>query len=205
MNESRIRPPGTRRERCARWLGLDHNPLSRPADRVEAWMRLLMLALVLTAVPVMAIGCGLMANQVLAHRAQAQQRSEHLVGAVLIRQAPSNAIDPYLADPDVWVQAQWTAPDGTARSGQVLAPPGMQAGRTTPIWVNTAGTVVDPPSQRQDVVAGSITVGVTSGLMLIMVLMGLQAAARRTLDRRRLEAWDSEWQSTGPLWSDHHS
>jgi hypothetical protein len=205
MSRPRIRPPGTRRERCARWLGLDHNPLRRPTDRVEGWLRLLMLALILTAVPVTAIGWGLVANQVLAHRTQVAQRSDHLVSAVLTEQASTSAIDPYMPDPDSLVQARWTAPDGAARTGQILAPAGTPAGRTIPIKVNAEGATVDPPPAHNDVATGTALVGVTSGLMLVLLLMGLQAAARRTLDRQRLEAWDLEWQATGPLWSDHRS
>lgn len=205
MNDSRIRPPGTRRGRCARWLGLDHNPLRRPADRVEAWLKLLMLALILTAVPVIAIGCGLVANQVLTHQAEAQWRSDYLVSAVLTERASTSTIDPYMPDPETVVPARWTAPDGATRIGQILAPAGTPAGRTVPLWVNAAGTTVDPPPAHDNVAIGAALIGVITGLMLILLLMGLRAAARRALDRQRLEAWDSEWQSTGPLWSDHHS
>ncbi len=205
MNKPRIRPPETRRDRCSRWLGLDHNPLRRPADRVEAWLRLLMLALLLTAVPVTAIGFGLVANQVLTHRAQAQQRSDRLVSAVLTKQAPTGVVDPYVADPEVWAQARWTAPDGGARSGQILAPAGTQAGQTIRIWVNTTGGTVDPPSGHRDVLAESITAGVISGLMLVMLLMGLQSVSRRVLDRQRLAAWEGEWRATGPLWTGHRT
>jgi hypothetical protein len=204
MNGTRVRPPGTRREQCARWLALDHNPLRRPADRVEGWLRLLMLALIVT-VPVAAIGCGRVANQVLAHQAQVQRRSDHLVSAVLTERASTSAIDPYVADPSTLVQARWTAPDGAARTGQILAPTGTPAGRILPIWVNAAGTTVDPPPAHDYVVAGSALIGLISGMTLLLLLMGLRAAARRTLDRQRLEAWDSEWQSTGPLWTGHRS
>jgi hypothetical protein len=205
MNELRIRPRGTRRKRCARWLGLDRNPLRRPADRVEAWLRLLMLALALTAVPAIAIGCGLIGNQMLTHRAQAQRHADHQVSAVITQQAPPAVVDPYVADPDVWVQARWMAPDGATRSGQILAPAGTQPGQTIPVWVNAVGQVVGPPPQHQNVMAESIMVGVIGGCTLILLLMGLQAAARRTLDRQRLKAWDSEWQATGPLWTGHRS
>jgi len=205
MNKATTRSPGTRRERCARWLGLDRNPLRRPADRVEAWLRLLMLTLLLTAVPVTAIGFGLMANQVLTHQAQAQQRSDRLVSAVLTNQVPTSVVDPYVADPEVWAKARWTAPDGAARSGQILAPAGTRAGSAIPIWVNTAGMTVNPPPRHQEVLAGSITFGVATGLMLILLLMGLRAAARRILDRQRLAAWDGEWRAIGPLWTGHHS
>jgi hypothetical protein len=52
---------------------------------------------------------------------------------------------------------------------------------------------------------GSIMIGVSSGLILILLLMGLQALARQALDRQRLAAWDTEWRATGPLWTNHRS
>jgi hypothetical protein len=131
MNEPRTRPAGTCQERCARWLGVDDNPLRRPADRVEAWLRLLMLALVLTAVPVIAIGCGLVANQVLAHRAQARQHSDHLVSAVLTNQAPGDLMGLYPADPGSWVQARWTAQPGR------MPEPRSRSGSTTQVRPST--------------------------------------------------------------------
>lgn len=36
MSNTKTRTPGTRWARCARWLGVDHNPLRRTADRIEA-------------------------------------------------------------------------------------------------------------------------------------------------------------------------
>ena len=205
MSEPITRPPGTRRQRCARWLGLDHNPLRRPADRIEAWLGLLAVILTLIAVPITAIGIGLITNQALAHRAQAQQRSGHMVSAVLTQTAPKDDVDPYVADPQVFANARWTAPGGNARSGQVLVPAGAPAGRTVRIWVNSAGANVDPPAGHQDVMTGSIMIGVSSGLILILLLMGLQALARQALDRQRLAAWDTEWRATGPLWTNYRS
>ena len=205
MKTPKTRLPGTRRERCARWLGLDHNPLRRPADRAEAWLRLLMIALILTVVPVTAIGCGLVANQVFARQARAEHRADHLVSAVLIEPTAGSAIDPYVADPETFVQARWTAPDGVVRTGQILAPAGAPAGRIIRIWVNDSGVTVDSPSGHTKVVTGAALVGVTSGLMLILMLVLLQAAARRMLDRQRLAAWDTEWRGTGPLWTGRHS
>lgn len=41
--------------RCARWLGLDHNPLRRRADRLEVTLRLLVLILIVAGVPLAAL------------------------------------------------------------------------------------------------------------------------------------------------------
>ena len=205
MNKPRTPRPGTRRERCARRLGLDHNPLRRPADRVDAWLRLLIFALALTVVPVIAIASGLMTNQVLSRQAQADQRSDHLVRAVLTEQASTPTIDPYAPNLESLVQARWAAPSGAARSGQILAPTGTPAGWAIPIWVNASGAAVNAPLGNSTVVTGGVLIGGIGGLTLILLLMGLQAVARYALDRQRLAAWDAEWRGFGPLWTDHRN
>lgn len=204
MNTSINRPPG-RRVRCARWLGLDHNPLRRTTDRLEAWLRLAGLVLLMIAVPLGALMCGRTADHVLAGQAWVQHRSDHLVSAVLTQAAPSEPYGSYMADTGVWVQARWTAPDGGRRSGQVLAPGGTSAGRTVQIWVDPAGASVEPPAGHEDVVDSAFAVGVISGLFLVLLLMASQAIAQHALDRRRLAAWGTAWRATGPRWSNHRS
>jgi hypothetical protein len=205
MDKPRTSPTGSRLGRIARWMGLDHNPLRRPVDRLEAWLRLAVIALMVTVVPVAAMACSQVANHVMTRQAQAQQRSDRLVTAVLTKGAPANVVDPYVPDPDVWVQARWTAPDGAFRSGQILAPAGTLAGDKVEIWVNSEGATVDPPTGHAGAVTGAILIGVTSGLLLDLFLVSLNAIAQRTLDRRRLAAWDREWGTTGPLWSRHRT
>lgn len=199
------RPSGNCRERCARWLGLDHNPLRRTTDRLEVWLRLAALVLLLTAVPVGAFMCGQTANHLLAQQARAQQRADHLVSATLTQAAPAGSFGSYVVGTDVWAEAQWTAPDGALRSGQVLAPGGAPTGHKVAILVNNSGATVRQPAQHQDVVASAIILGGIGALFLILLLISVHALIRSALDRRRLQAWDSEWQSTGPLWTGHRS
>ena len=47
-----------RRTRLARALGLDRNPLRRPSDRAEAWLRIGLLAVFLIAGPIAALSVG---------------------------------------------------------------------------------------------------------------------------------------------------
>ena len=82
--------PG-RRARCARWLGLDHNPLRRRDDRLEAVLRLATVLLILTAVPLAAIGVGRAADHLIIRQAQAERASDHQVSAVLTQAAPAQA------------------------------------------------------------------------------------------------------------------
>jgi hypothetical protein len=196
---------GTRPARFARRLGLDGNPLRRPADKIDAWLRLAVLILILTAVPVATIIAGQTAGQLFSRQARAQQTADHLVNAVLTQDAPASSVDPYVAVPDTWVTARWTAPDGAARSGHVLAPIGSVAGDVVPVWVSASGAAADPPARHADVVAEvAVTVLLTGGT-LTGLLLGAQAVARHFLDRARFRSWDAEWRSIGPLWTGHRS
>jgi len=40
-----------------------------------------------------------------------------------------------------------------------------------------------------------------AGLTLLVIVSAL--AIRRTLDRRRMAAWDAEWSATGPHWCNY--
>jgi hypothetical protein len=197
---------GTRLARSARWLGFDRNPLRRTTDRIEAGIRIATLILLVVAVPVAVIAIGRLADHVALRHVRAQARSEHLVSAVLLQRVPSAGIpDPYSAIEVNWVPARWTAPDGSARTGDVLAPVGASKGSTVRAWVNAHGAITGPPANHNDAV-GDIFVAVTLiGLMLIFALLGAGALARQALDRRRMSAWDAEWRAIGPLWSGHHS
>ena len=106
MHTPTSRPSGNWRERCARWLGLDHNPLRRTTDRLEVWLRLAALVLLLTAVPVGAFMCGQTAEHVLAQQARAQQRADHLVSATLTQAAPAGSYGSYVVGTDVWAEAR---------------------------------------------------------------------------------------------------
>ena len=106
---------------------------------------------------------------------------------------------------DTWAAARWTAPDGSARSGQVFVLAGTKKGSTVPVWINASGAITDPPAGHRDVVAEVSAIVMVTGTVLIMVLLSGQALARRALDRRRLRAWDAEWRATGPLWTGHRT
>src|SRR5271165_4578103 len=83
MNRGGRPTRGTFRAGCARWLGLDRNPLRRTVDRVETFVRLTALILLLAGVPAGAIVAGRIGDQVFLHQAHAQQSSDHQITAVL--------------------------------------------------------------------------------------------------------------------------
>jgi hypothetical protein len=100
-----------------------------------------------------------------------------------------------------WVLARWTAPDGRARSGEIPVGIGVTVGQTVGVWVDAAGTLVDPPPSRGVVLADQATAVAVAVAVLGIVLFGLACAGRWALDRRRLAAWEAEWADVGPRWT----
>ena len=192
--------------RCARWLGLDHNPLRRRGDRLEVAARLATVLLILTAVPLAVIGVGRTVDHSVIRQAQAERASDRQVSAVLTQAAPAQGTpDPYSDVQTAWVNARWTAPDGTAHTGQLLALAGARKGSTARIWISATGSLTSPPATHGDIVSDVFIASAATSLILLVVLMGLGGLARRLLDRRRMSAWDAEWRAVEPLWTRHRS
>jgi hypothetical protein len=184
--------------RLRRKLGLDGNPLRRRADKIATGLAVLLVAAFLVGVPLVSIAAVSWAGRTAAAEQQAT-RSWRRVPAVVQKAARVTAASQL--NGYAWVPAQWTAPDGQARAGQIPVSVGVAAGQTVRLWVNAAGTPTGPPPSRGVVVfdqAGSVAVGVVA---LGAMLLCLACAGRRVLDRRRLAAWETAWAAVGPQWT----
>jgi hypothetical protein len=99
-------------------------------------------------------------------------------------------------------QARWTAPDGTGRTGTVLAPPETRADRVVMVWVDMTGRPAgDRPLQLSQARDEAELAAVLTPLALGPILLGAAFSVHVMLGRRRLAAWDADWQSpnrTGP-------
>jgi hypothetical protein len=202
MRSREARRQRTRLARWARWLGFDRNPLRRGSDRIEAALRLVLIVLLVVAVPIAAVVAGRQADHLALRQAQAQRTADHLVTAVLLKDAPTAGTpDPYTSVQTAWVPARWQPPGQPARTGVVLALAGAHQGSTVRIWINASGAVTDPPLDHRDV-TGQVCVAVMATcLVSLLVLLASAGLTRRALDRRRLSAWEAEWQAGEPLWS----
>ena len=185
------------------WLGrvlrgrrLDRNPLRRRSDRVETAVLGVLLAIFLAAAPFAAHAAGSWAWATFAREAQAQQAKVHQVPATLLAAAP---IWTSTTAPDV--VARWRAPDGQARTGEVFVPAGAAAGSTILVWINRAGQLADPPLGTSQLATRAQLAAYGAAGSLAVVLIAAGWLARRSLDRRRLAAWDSDWLANGPRWS----
>lgn len=188
------------RASLARRTGIDGNPLRRATDRAEAWIRILLVTVFLVAAPLLTIGTGRWAATTTQASARAHAAAVQPVSATVKRAAPANASDP-ARSALAWVPAQWHAPDGSARSGQIQAPLGTRAGSTIKIWVDNSGKVSEPPLTHAQVLSRVITVIALTPVGLALALALLLGVVTRLLQRRRLLAWEAAWAAVEPHWT----
>ena len=106
--------------RLARALGLDRNPLRRPTDRAEAWIRVGLLAVFLIAGPMAALGAGHWAYQTAITAARVPAAPAHRVKPAALQQAPTITDLPRVGQGvRAWARGEGTGP--SARTGEVLA------------------------------------------------------------------------------------
>ncbi len=190
----------TRRERLARRLGLDANPLRRCTDKIAACLGAGVLVAFLAGAPLLVMATADWAG----HAGAAEQRAQRAwreVSAILQRRAP--AADAFAGGlyGGTWVPATWTAPDGRARAGEIDVTTGLAKGQAIPIWVSPAGLPTGPPLTHRAVVARTVIAAVIAPVVLAIVLGFLSGVGRWVIDRRRLAGWDAAWASVGPQWT----
>ena len=80
-------------------------------------------------------------------------------------------------------------------------PSDTPAGTTVRIWVARDGTLTGPPLADSQVSTRTVLaeIGAVTGLAVTVAVAG--AAARKSLDRHRMSAWEAEWRSAGPRWT----
>jgi hypothetical protein len=183
--------------RLARLL-TGRNALRRPVDRIEGVVLAALSAAFLAAVAFACI--------VGTHTYQSQR-----VAAVGVRPAAAVLLQHGPAVGDLarvgQAEAQWFVPGGGGQQSGVLTTAttpdiaGASAGARISVWLNRSGQPVAPPADQTAMiiyalVAGAVVAGF-AGLALLLVY----ALCRLVLDRRRLAAWESAWDRTGPRWS----
>ncbi|MCT9143047.1 Rv1733c family protein [Streptomyces violarus] len=182
------------------------NPLCRATDRAEAWVALAALMLILLVAPVAGFLVGGAAQDTLQQSVRTQHEARRLVTATVVRKLDPSPLD---ADPETStgrdlrnrVLADWTAPDGTAHQGPVLA--GLkdpQQGDQFRIWTDRHGRMVARPLDS----ATASTHAVLGGIGAALAAGGLVEGGRRLIVwrmvRRRYARWDQAWDKAGPDW-----
>jgi hypothetical protein len=183
--------------RVIRGLRPDRNPLRRTLDRVEGVVVGGLAVAFLAGAPLAAVTAAHLVYSYGARAAHAQQAAWHQVPAVLLAAAPTDGYTGY--EPEV--RARWTAPDGARRTGEVPAQPGTSAGSTVRVWVDAAGRLTEPPLRPLQVRGQTALAAISAPVVLGLVLLCAGGLAQFRLGRRRLAAWDAEWQATEPQWT----
>lgn len=191
----------TRLGRFVRGRRPDHNPLRRASDRVETAVLAVLVIAFLAGAPFAAMAGGAWAHA-RAHQAQlAERASWHQVPALVLTVTSTVQQDGGYGALEPQAQARWTATDGNAVSGEIPVPAGTQAGATVPLWITGDGQPTGSPLEDWQVADDGILAAAVS-VFALAVLLGITGKlARRTLDKRRMAAWDAEWRATGPRWT----
>ncbi|MFF6996241.1 hypothetical protein ACFY93_15020 [Streptomyces sp. NPDC008313] len=183
-----------------------HNPLRRTTDLAEAWLALVTMVLVLVVAPVLGAVVGSAAQDVLQRSVREQRQGRHKVPATVVRKLRGGPLDPdpesaSTRDTRSRVLADWTAPDGTARHGTVLAAlKSPRPGDHFTLWTDRRGRIVGRPLDA----ATATTHAVLAGTGAAVLSAGLVEAGRRLvlwrMVRRRYARWDQAWDRAGPDW-----
>lgn len=198
MGAGKPRPRVTRLGRFVRRWRFDRNPLRRATDRVETTVLVLLVTAFLIGAPFAALATGAWVHG-LARQAQLdQEASRRQVTAVVLAVAPAPAGAQPLA---MQAQARWTAPNGQVVTHEVPAPSGTVVGAKLQVWSDLTGDFTTAPLLDSQV-ASQTTAGRALGVIAwVSVLAVAGGVARWTLNKRRMAAWDADWNATGPRWS----
>jgi hypothetical protein len=180
-----------------RGLWPSRNPLRRATDKAETVLVAGLIAAFLVGAPAASVGA---AHWAAAAGQRAEQVTRYKVEAVLLQDTPGPYYTLYgpVAMPAL---AMWTAPDGSARAGLIKATYGGHAGAKVSIWTNKSGEPIGPPPRRGQVSTQEALAAASAFVLTGLVLLVAGMVALGAVNRRRLAAWDTAWQVTGPRWT----
>ncbi|MFC8041928.1 hypothetical protein [Nocardia sp. NPDC057353] len=184
-------PHGPERPVRFGWMRPWHpSPLLRPLDRLEAVLRLAVVAAVLLTVP-LAWGLGTEVYAVDAERIRVERATRTPVQATVVTEPAEVA--PYT----VRATVRW---DENGRSGtaETSVPQTASAGDRVTLWLDPANRPVLAPRSPDAAPIG----GIGTGLLVVFTAAGLGWALVRAvavlLDRRRYAAWGAAWERSAP-------
>lgn len=189
--------------RLARLL-TGRNALRRPVDRIEGVVLVALSAAFLAAV---SFACVFGTHTYQSQRAATAGLRPATAGlrpaaAVLLQDGPAVGALGRVGQ----AEAQWFGPGGGRQSGvltTVTAPDiaGAAAGARISVWLNLSGQPAAPPADQAAMIIYALGAGAVVAGLAGLALLSVYALCRLALDRRRLAAWESAWDRTGPRWT----
>ncbi|MFJ7150203.1 hypothetical protein ACIQVT_18680 [Streptomyces sp. NPDC100445] len=175
------------------------NPLKRRADVLEAWVVLgTLLLTVLAGVPAGLAGARSVERGLARERATWRPVVARVTGRVPAPSRPSGRHPS--AGERSWAAVRWATADGLARTGRVRVEPGTAPGTRVTVWTDPRGRLVGRPTSVSEAAFRATLIGLLVGVSAAAVPLVGGLAARSRLERRRLDAWDTEWARLGPQW-----
>ncbi|MEV8550187.1 hypothetical protein AB0L04_10215 [Streptomyces glaucescens] len=186
-----------RRDRLWRWRS---NPLRRRDDIIEAWILVVLWAVVVaggTAAALVAVRPAL--------DAFARERAERRpVTAVLLADVPERPVSVESRGMGTFGTVRWAAADGTVHRGRARLEPdaaGLRSGARVTVWLDARGALTAEPTGATEGAVEAGLFGLSAASAVAGVAYGAASWSRARLDRRRLARWDGEWECVGPGWT----
>ncbi|NWF25725.1 hypothetical protein HW130_05505 [Streptomyces sp. PKU-EA00015] len=184
-----------------------HNPLRRATDLAEAWVALVAALLLVTAAPVVGWITGTLTDESLRQSVRIQRQQRHATTATVL--GPATVAGPAALDPESAaaseqrrvVAAEWTAPDGTRRTGSLTT--GLRSSRTGAtftVWTDGFGRMVPRPMEPGTVRVHATLAGIGAALAFGLLVECARRIVLWRLVRRRFADLDRAWAAVGPDW-----
>jgi hypothetical protein len=159
---------------------------------------IVLVAAFLTGAPAAALATGAWMHG-MAQRAQlAQEASRRQVTAAVL----AVAAPPAGAETLAWqARARWRAPDGQEVIQEVPVSSDTVVGGKLQVWTDRAGDLTTAPLLDSQVAGQAACGGALGAIAAAAVLTLAGALGRWRLSKRRMAAWDADWQATGPRWT----
>ncbi|CAM5615471.1 putative protein OS=Streptomyces alboniger OX=132473 GN=CP975_03980 PE=4 SV=1 [Streptomyces alboniger] len=183
-----------------------HNPLRRGTDLLEAWVALAALVLIAVAAPVVGVVATQLTRDALLASVREQHAARHAVVGTVVRKLSAPPLDP---DPETSsardahsrVLARWTGPDGTGRSGVVVADlKAPDRGDRFRLWTDERGRVVGRPLDTATATTHAVLAGFGVAAAGVALMEGTRRLVLRRIVRGRYARWDRAWDRAGPDW-----
>jgi hypothetical protein len=168
------------------------NPLRRRSDVVEAWVRAV-AALLLCAVPLAGWWAGQSVDRALKRVAREQRAERSLVRADFVHGGAGRGAAGAVA-------LRWTAPDGSAHTGDVPVSLEVWRGGELRVWTDREGALVPPPLDAATAAPHAVVAGVATGAAAAGAVLASRRLLLWRLMRRRLARWEREWARVGQDW-----
>lgn len=177
-------------------------PLVRPVDRMQRRCFVLLVLLAIALVPLAGwFGMSAASTQMaMSEREQAAYRS---VSATAVDDSTTtvHSQSGFVGGPGI-ATVTWRWGD-ESRTGTTTVPPGTEKGAHVDVWVDAEGNLTAPPTSPTAAIAGGVTVGVFTWLLITVLGTVVYTLAKRRWNRMRYRQWDRDLRAFFDSTTDH--